>query len=145
VSDLDSRSRLAGYDPQRLLSARLLIVGAGAIGQNLALDLALSGVGEIWIVDFDEFEPHNATRSPLFPTPAESARWGRMKAPAVARKASASVAAAKVVSRPGILPVQGGMPILVDGRCVGGVGVSGVQSHQDEQIAQAGIDALLKG
>lgn len=42
-----------------------------------------------------------------------------------------------------VLPVQGGVPIMVDGECVGSVGVSGVQSHEDEQIAQAGIDALL--
>lgn len=42
-----------------------------------------------------------------------------------------------------VLPVQGGMPIAVDGHNVGGVGVSGVQSHEDEQIASAGI-ALLK-
>ena len=41
-----------------------------------------------------------------------------------------------------LLPVQGGLPIIVDGVCIGGVGVSGVQSHEDEQIAQAGIDAL---
>ncbi len=45
---------------------------------------------------------------------------------------------------PGILPVQGGVPIVVDGTCVGAVGVSGVQSQEDEQIAQAGIDALPK-
>jgi len=51
----------------------------------------------------------------------------------------------EMLKMPGILPVQGGVPILVDGTCVGGVGVSGVQSHEDEQIAQAGIDALLKG
>jgi glc operon protein GlcG len=50
----------------------------------------------------------------------------------------------EMLKMPGILPVQGGVPILVDGTCVGGVGVSGVQSHEDEQIAQAGIDALLK-
>ena len=50
----------------------------------------------------------------------------------------------EMMKMPGILPVQGGMPVIVDGTCVGGVGVSGVQSHQDEQIAQAGIDALLK-
>jgi glc operon protein GlcG len=49
-----------------------------------------------------------------------------------------------MLNMPGILPVQGGLPILVDGNCVGGIGVSGVQSHQDDQIAQAGIDALLK-
>lgn len=50
-----------------------------------------------------------------------------------------------MIKMPGILPVQGGMPIMVDGTCVGAVGVSGVASHEDEQIAQAGIDALLKG
>jgi uncharacterized protein GlcG (DUF336 family) len=50
-----------------------------------------------------------------------------------------------MLKMPGILPVQGGLPIVVDGTCVGGIGVSGVQSHEDEQICQAGIDALLKG
>jgi len=50
----------------------------------------------------------------------------------------------EMLKMPGILPVQGGVPIIVDKACVGAVGVSGVQSHEDEQIAQAGIDALLK-
>jgi len=50
----------------------------------------------------------------------------------------------ELMKMPGILPVQGGVPILVDDACVGGVGVSGVQSHEDEQIARAGIEALLK-
>jgi uncharacterized protein GlcG (DUF336 family) len=50
----------------------------------------------------------------------------------------------EMLKMPGILPVQGGVPIVADGTCVGAVGVSGVQSHEDEQIAQAGIDALLK-
>ncbi|HXZ92424.1 MAG TPA: heme-binding protein [Burkholderiales bacterium] len=43
-----------------------------------------------------------------------------------------------------VLPVQGGLPIIFEGTCVGGIGASGVQSHEDEQIVQAGIDALLK-
>jgi glc operon protein GlcG len=47
-----------------------------------------------------------------------------------------------MLKMPGVLPVQGGLPIVVDGVCIGGVGVSGVQSHEDEQIAKAGIDAL---
>lgn len=50
-----------------------------------------------------------------------------------------------MLNMPGILPVQGGVPIVADGTCIGAVGVSGVQSQHDEQIAQAGIDALLKG
>ena len=41
-----------------------------------------------------------------------------------------------------VLPIQGGLPIMVKGECVGGVGISGVQSHEDEQIAQAGLDAV---
>jgi len=41
-----------------------------------------------------------------------------------------------------VLPIQGGVPIMVQNECVGAVGVSGVQSHEDEQIANAGIAAL---
>ena len=48
----------------------------------------------------------------------------------------------ELLRMPEITPVQGGLPIMVEGGCVGGVGVSGVQSHEDEQIAKAGIDAL---
>ncbi len=45
---------------------------------------------------------------------------------------------------PGSMPIEGGLPIQVDGQFIGAIGVSGVRSHQDAQIAQAGIDALLK-
>jgi glc operon protein GlcG len=38
--------------------------------------------------------------------------------------------------------LEGGVPILVDGHCVGAVGVSGVKSNEDAQIARAGIAAL---
>jgi len=38
--------------------------------------------------------------------------------------------------------LEGGAPILVDGQCVGAVGVSGVKSSEDAQIARAGIAAL---
>ena len=38
--------------------------------------------------------------------------------------------------------IQGGLPIMHQGECVGAIGVSGVQSHEDEQIAEAGIKAL---
>ncbi len=41
-----------------------------------------------------------------------------------------------------VVPVQGGIPVMYQGECVGGIGVSGVQSHEDEQIAQAGANAL---
>lgn len=47
-----------------------------------------------------------------------------------------------VLRLPGAVPVEGGLPVLVDGKLIGAVGVSGVQSNQDAQIAKAGIDAL---
>src|SRR5262245_36912996 len=43
---------------------------------------------------------------------------------------------------PDNLPIQGGVPVMYQGECVGAIGVSGVQSSQDEQIANAGIAAL---
>jgi glc operon protein GlcG len=42
---------------------------------------------------------------------------------------------------PGVM-FQGGLPLTHQGECVGAIGVSGVQSHEDEQIAQAGVTAL---
>ena len=41
----------------------------------------------------------------------------------------------------GIL-IQGGVPLIHDNECVGAIGVSGVQSHEDEQIAHAGAGVL---
>ena len=41
-----------------------------------------------------------------------------------------------------VLPVQGGIPVVHEGQCVGAIGVSGVQSHEDEQIAAAGAATL---
>jgi glc operon protein GlcG len=38
--------------------------------------------------------------------------------------------------------LEGGIPIMGDGKVIGGIGVSGVTSQQDAQIGQAGIDAL---
>jgi uncharacterized protein GlcG (DUF336 family) len=42
----------------------------------------------------------------------------------------------------GIVPMQGGLPVIVEGKIIGAVGVSGVMSAQDEQVAQAAINAL---
>jgi len=50
-----------------------------------------------------------------------------------------------LVGFPGQLRVQGGLPIQVEGDWVGAVGVSGVASHEDEQIARAGLAALSGG
>jgi len=43
-----------------------------------------------------------------------------------------------------ITPLEGGLPIMVDGKIVGAIGVSGALSSQDVQVAKAGADALAK-
>jgi glc operon protein GlcG len=42
----------------------------------------------------------------------------------------------------GGMPIEGGLPIVVDGKMIGAIGVSGVNSAQDGQVARAGLDAL---
>ena len=46
------------------------------------------------------------------------------------------------VNFPAGILIQGGVPIMHKGECVGAIGVSGVQSHEDEQIANAGVAVL---
>jgi glc operon protein GlcG len=48
----------------------------------------------------------------------------------------------RTLAIPGVMPLEGGIPIVIDGKIVGGIGVSGVLSTQDAQIARAGLDAL---
>ena len=47
-----------------------------------------------------------------------------------------------VLKLPDVLGVEGGLPLVVDGQFVGAIGVSGVTSAQDGQIAAAGVKAL---
>ncbi len=45
---------------------------------------------------------------------------------------------------PGVVPAEGGVPLIIDDVIVGGLGVSGVRSFQDGQIAAAGAAALTQ-
>jgi len=46
------------------------------------------------------------------------------------------------LAMPGMLPIEGGVPLVSDGEIVGAIGVSGVKSFEDGQIAEAGAGAL---
>jgi molybdopterin/thiamine biosynthesis adenylyltransferase len=66
-SDRYSRLRLIGWwDQDKIRAAKVLVVGAGAIGNEVLKNLALLGVGNIWVIDLDEIEDSNLTRSILF-------------------------------------------------------------------------------
>ena len=50
----------------------------------------------------------------------------------------------RVLTLRGAIAVEGGLPITVDGKIIGAVGVSGGSSEQDGVVAKAGLDALAK-
>ncbi|MGH7908162.1 MAG: GlcG/HbpS family heme-binding protein [Candidatus Binataceae bacterium] len=47
-----------------------------------------------------------------------------------------------VLALPGVTPVEGGVPLILQNECLGAIGVSGVQSPQDAQVARAGAAAI---
>ena len=48
----------------------------------------------------------------------------------------------RILGLEGVTPVEGGFPLLLDGKIVGAIGVSGASSAQDAQCAKAGADAF---
>ena len=57
---------LSWFKKDKVKNARVLVAGAGALGNEVVKDLALFGVGHIYVVDFDRIEISNLTRSVLF-------------------------------------------------------------------------------
>lgn len=105
-------------------------------GWNVAIAILDDGGHLLHLVRMDGATPANAEIATLKAgTAALTRRSSKMWEDRVA-------AGRLSMLRMPVLPVQGGLPIVVEGTCVGGIGVSGVQSHEDEQICQAGIDAL---
>ena len=69
IDDLDRYGRLrliSWWRQERLQAARVLVVGAGALGNEVLKNLALVGLGTIYVIDLDVVEPSNLSRSVLF-------------------------------------------------------------------------------
>src|SRR4051794_40041528 len=86
IDDGDRYSRLRlipWWRQDRLAAAKVLVVGAGALGNEVVKNLALLGVGTTIIIDLDDVEPSNLSRSVLFRT----GDGGRSKAAVAAERA----------------------------------------------------------
>lgn len=70
VADRDDRfhrfSLIGWWDQQKLKAAKVLVIGAGALGNEIVKNLALLGVGNILIADMDRIENSNLSRSVLY-------------------------------------------------------------------------------
>lgn len=83
-ADRYARQRLIpGWRQDRIAQARILVAGAGALGNEAIKNLALLGIGHICIVDFDRVEPSNLARCVLF----RAGDVGQAKSQAAARAA----------------------------------------------------------
>jgi len=131
---MKSRAELTLADCERIMAAA--VAEARRNQWNVAIAVVDDGGHLLHLSRMDGATPANAAISV---EKSRTAAMSRMKSGVWQERIKTRP---EMLKMPGILPVQGGVPIFVEGACVGGVGVSGVQSHEDEQIANAGIAAL---
>ncbi|MCC7059048.1 MAG: heme-binding protein [Burkholderiaceae bacterium] len=116
---------------------------AEALRNQWAVTIALVDDGGhlLWLQRLDGAAPISAY---LAPEKARTAAMGRRESRVYEEMINAGRFAFLSATRiEGML--EGGIPIMIAGQCVGAIGVSGVKSAQDAEIARAGIAALPPG
>lgn len=111
-----------------------------ALANHWAVTIAIVDDGGhlLWLQRLDGVAPISAQ---IAPAKARTAALGRRESKVYEELINQGrTAFLSAPSLEGML--EGGVPIMVDGQCVGAVGVSGVKSSEDAQIARAGIAAL---
>ncbi|MGG7603460.1 GlcG/HbpS family heme-binding protein [Massilia sp. BKSP1R2A-1] len=116
---------------------------AEALRNNWAVSFAIVDDGGhlLWFQRLDSAAP---TSSYIAPAKAKTAALGRRESKVyedVINNGRVSFLSAPEIE--GML--EGGVPVIVDGHVIGAVGVSGVKSNEDAQVAKAGIAALTQG
>ena len=107
-------------------------------GWNVTIAIVDDGGHLLWLQRLDGAAPVSAH---IAPGKARTAALGRRESRGYEEMINGG--RTSFLSAPGLeAMLEGGVPIMVDGHCVGAVGVSGVKSIEDAQIAKAGIAAL---
>ena len=101
----DRFRRIDWWDQAKMRDARVLVVGAGALGNEVIKNLALLGIGNVAIVDMDHIEESNLCRSVLFRQQDE----GRPKAEVAAQAALGIYPAMNVIALVGNLMADVGL------------------------------------
>ena len=126
-----------------LEAAKKLGAGAAAEARKNSWNVAIAVVDNHGFLVYYEMMDDTQTASPMIAV--EKARTAAMFR-RTTKELEDNIGAGRVavLGLPGSTPIEGGLPIVVGGKQIGGVGVSGVTSAQDGQVARAGIDALGK-
>jgi glc operon protein GlcG len=133
---MNSKPCLSLEDTRRIAAA----AEAEARTQGWAVTIAIVDDGGhlLWLQRLDGAAPVSAH---IAPAKARTAALGRRESKVYEEMINGG--RVSFLSAPAIEGLlEGGVPILVDGQCAGAVGVSGVKSSEDAQIARAGIGAL---
>ena len=94
------------------------------------------------LVYFEKLDATQAASVNIAQDKARSAARFKRPTKALQDVLAAGGAGLRLLALEGAVPVEGGVPILMDGKIVGAVGVSGGTSEQDGQCAKAGADAV---
>ena len=112
---------------------------AEAVAQKWVVTIAIVDDGGhlLWLKRMDNAAPISAQ---IAPEKARTAALGRRPSKNYEEMINNGRTAFLSVPNQGLL--EGGEPIMIDGQCVGAIGISGVRPEQDSQIAQAGLRAV---
>jgi glc operon protein GlcG len=126
-----------------LETAKKLAAGAVAEARKNNWNVAIAVVDNHGMLIYYEMMDDTQTASAIvaIDKAKSAAGWRRPS-----KEFEDNVAAGRVaiLGLSGATPIEGGLPIVVGGKMIGAVGVSGVTAAQDGQIARAGLDALAK-
>jgi glc operon protein GlcG len=129
-----TRPSLTASDAQTMMAACKAEAMAG--GWNVSIAIVDDG-GYLWLLD--RMDGAGLLTPQVAIAKARTAALSRIPTKTLEDRLSERPSFLKL---PEYLPLQGGMPIKMASEVIGAIGVSGVQSHEDEQIANAGIAAL---
>jgi uncharacterized protein GlcG (DUF336 family) len=139
-----SQAQVPQYGPNvNLEQARKAIAAGQAEARKNSWPVAIAIVDNAGqLVAFEKMDNTQTASVEVAEDKAVSAAIYRRSTKVVQDGLAAGGAGLRLLGLRGMSPVEGGLPIVIDGKIVGGIGVSGVNSDQDGMVAKAGADAL---
>jgi uncharacterized protein GlcG (DUF336 family) len=126
-----------------LEQARRAIVAGQAEARRNSWPVAIAIVDNAGqLVAFEKMDNTQTASVEVAQDKAVSAAIYRRSTKVVQDGLAAGGAGLRLLGLRGMSPVEGGIPLVVDGKIIGGIGVSGVNSDQDGVVAKAGADVL---